>query len=103
MQPSIGPKVCNLLGDERMNLHAPEGPSFKCDCGTAYDRFATHRKELTGFTCSYCQRKWKTHAPIGKKGQTQLWFKYYSCTCGSHPLNIPPKLTTCICEVGELR
>ena len=100
MQPFFTSKVCNLLGDERMS-------AFECDCGTKYDRFATHRKELTGFTCSYCQRKWKTHAVPAEECenfiQTQIWFKYYSCTCGSHPLNIPPKLTRCICEVGDLR
>ena len=77
--------------------------AFSCDCGTKYDRYATHRKEIIGFTCTYCQRKWKTHAVPGKKGQAQLWFKFYSCTCGSHPLNIPPKLQSCICEVGDLR
>lgn len=96
MQPSIGSKVCNLLGDERMT-------TFTCDCGTKIQRYPSHKPEFTGVTCTYCRSKWKTHAVTDANGQALLWTKYYSCTCGSHPLNIPPKLTRCICEVGELR
>jgi len=77
--------------------------SFKCDCGTSFDRLASHRVEFIGFTCTYCQSKWKTNAVKADNGQMELYFRYYKCVCGSHPLNIPPKLTKCICEVGELR
>ena len=96
MQPSIGSKVCNLLGDERMS-------DFDCDCGTKMPRMPSHRTELIGCTCTWCRTKWKTHAVVDEDGQTKLWYMYFKCTCGSHPLNRPPKLTSCICEVGELR
>jgi len=76
---------------------------IQCDCGAKYDRVACHKKGVLGFTCTWCQSKWKTHAVINKDGQGNLWYKYYSCTCNSHPLNIPPKLTRCICEVVDLR
>jgi len=74
-----------------------------CNCGAKYDRVASHKKEVLGFTCSHCRSKWKTHATVDDQGQAKLFFEYYSCSCGSHPLNIPPKLTRCICEVVDLR
>jgi len=96
MQPCIDAKVCNLLGDERMS-------TFECDCGNIMPRYASHRPELIGMECSACQTKWKTHAVKDENGQSKLWYMFYLCTCGSHPLNIPPELTRCICEVGDLR
>ena len=78
--------------------------TFTCDCGTKIQRYPAHKPQFTGVTCTNCRSKWKTYAHHDSEdGQMGLWFAYYSCTCGSHPLNIPPKLTKCICEVGELR
>jgi hypothetical protein len=96
MQSSITAKVPNMLGDERMTL-------IICECGSKYERMASHKPMYLGFQCRNCLRHWKTHAVKDAKGQTQLWFKYYQCTCGSNSLNRPPKLTNCICEVVDLR
>ncbi len=96
MQPSIDAKVPDMLGDERMT-------TINCDCGAKYDRVASHKKRVLGFQCRNCMRHWKTHAVIKENGQSELFFRYYQCTCGSNSLNIPPKLTRCICEVVDLR
>lgn len=85
-----------MLGDERMT-------TINCDCGAKYDRVPSHKKEALGFTCSWCQRKWRTHAEIADNGQAKLFFEYYECKCGSNILNIPPKITRCICSVVDLR
>jgi hypothetical protein len=85
-----------MLGDERMT-------AINCHCGAKYDRVASHKKEALGFTCSWCQTKWRTHAVIKGNGQTALFFSYYECTCGSNILNIPPKIARCHCPVVDLR
>ena len=77
--------------------------TINCDCGAKYDRVPSHKKEALGFTCSWCQRKWRTYAVRASPGQTKLFFGYYECKCGSNILNIPPKITRCICPVVDLR
>ena len=100
MQPSIGPKVCNLLGDERMT-------TFTCTCGTKIARMHTSNKRYLGVCCSWCRASWRTIAvPVAvceNYVQHSLFYQYYSCTCGAKSLNRPPKLTKCICVPGELR
>jgi len=85
-----------MLGDERMSC-------IECDCGAKYDRVASHQKRVLGFQCRHCLRHWRTQAPKAANGQTELFFRYYECTCGSNSLNIAPKLDRCICEVVDLR
>ena len=100
MQPSIGPKVCNLLGDECMT-------TFTCTCGTKIARMHTSNKRYLGVCCSWCRASWRTIAvPVAvceNYVQHSLFYQYYSCTCGAKSLNRPPKLTKCICVPGELR
>jgi hypothetical protein len=96
MQPRTVTKVPNLLGDERMS-------TINCDCGAKYDRMGSHKTAVLGFTCSYCQRKWRTIAVDRNDGQAELWFKYYECKCGSNILNIPPKIIRCICSKEDWR
>ena len=96
MQPSIDAKVPDMLGDERMT-------TINCDCGAKYDRVASHKKRVLGFRCGNCRKMWRTHATTSDNGQTELFFRYFECTCNSNSLNIPPKLTRCICPVVDLR
>jgi hypothetical protein len=96
MQPRTVTKVPNLLGDERMS-------TINCDCGAKYDRIGSHKKGVLGFQCRNCMRHWRTCRVVNDQGQTELFYKYYECTCGSNSLNIAPKPKYCICEVGDLR
>lgn len=76
---------------------------IKCNCGAKYDRMASHKKSVLGFQCSHCRTNWRAKAVVASNGQQELWFKYYVCSCGSNILNIPPKITRCICPVVDLR
>jgi hypothetical protein len=78
--------------------------TINCECGAKYDRIGSHKKRVLGFQCRVCQRNWRTHAVIDvHTGQTELFFKYFECKCGSNTLNIPPKNQYCICPVVDLR
>ena len=96
MQHPIDAKVSNLLGDERMS-------TINCDCGAKYDRIGSHKTRVLGFQCRNCMRHWRTQSVIDNNGQTELFFRYYECTCGSNSLNIEPKIKYCVCESVEFR
>ena len=80
---------------------------IECVCGAKYDRIASHKKRVLGFQCRNCMRHWRTCRMVDEKGQTEMWFKYYECKCGSNTLNIPSdipfRVKYCVCPVVDLR